>query len=259
MESIDPRAAVHEKARLAEKVEVGPFAVVGPEVIIGPGTVVSAHAVVEGRVEIGAENYIGPFTVIGGPPQHVGYRGEDTSVRIGDRNRIREYVTIHRGTVEGGGETVIGSDNFIMVGTHIAHDCKVGNRIIMANLATLGGHVVVEDDAVLGGIVGVHQHCRVGATVMVAAMARIVKDVPPYSMVGGEPPRFLGLNRVGLKRVGMSEPAKKALRQAYRLIFAKGVRLEEGLDKAQNEFGGVAEVGHLIDFIRGSERGIVRD
>jgi UDP-N-acetylglucosamine acyltransferase len=188
----------------------------------------------------------------------VDYKGEDTAVVIGDNNRIREYVTIHRGTDAGRGETRLGSDNFIMVGCHLAHDCLVGDRIIMANLATLAGHVEVGDDAVFGGFVGVHQRCRVGRVVMVAAMTKVVKDVPPYTLVGGDPPKFVGLNRVGLNRVGMGEDSKKALRKAYRMIFAKGVKLEQGLEKAESEFSGVAEVAYLLDFIRGSSRGIIR-
>jgi UDP-N-acetylglucosamine acyltransferase len=259
MSLIDPRAVIEKGAELDQSVTVGPFCHIGPRVKIGPGTVVSAHAVIEGRTMIGRDNWIGPFTCIGGPPQHVSYQGEDTAVVIGDRNRIREQVTIHRGTAQGRGETRLGSDNFIMVGTHIAHDCVVGDRVIMANLATLAGHVSVEDDAVFGGFTGVHQYCRVGRVVMIAAMTKIVQDVPPYSLVGGEPPKFVGLNRVGLKRVGMSEEVKKSLRQAYRIIFAKGEKLEQGLAKAEKELGGTAEVQHLLEFIRGSSRGIIRE
>ncbi len=259
MAGIDPMAAVDQKARIHPDAEVGPFAVVGPEVSMGPGCVIGAHAVIEGKVEMGAGNIVAPFACIGSAPQHTAYRGEPTMVKIGDRNHIREYVTVHRGTPEGGGVTEIGDDNFIMVSCHVAHDCRLGSRIVMANLCTLAGHVEVEDDAVFGGFVGVHQHCRVGSTVMVAAMARLAKDVPPYTIAGGEPPRFLGLNRVGLRRVGMEDEAKKALRKAYRVIFSKELSLEEGLAKAAEEYGGVAEVAHVIEFIRGSERGIVRD
>ena len=259
MGAIDPRAVIEKGAELDPDVTAGPFCHVGPKVRIGAGTVVSAHAVIEGRTTIGRDNWIGPFAYIGGPPQHVSYQGEDTAVVIGDRNRIREQVTIHRGTASGRGATRLGSDNFIMVGTHVAHDCIVGDRVIMANLATLAGHVVVEDDAVFGGFTGVHQYCRVGRVVMIAAMTKIVQDVPPYSLVGGEPPRFVGLNRVGLKRVGMDEEAKKALRQAYRIIFAKGVRLADGLARAEAELGATPEVRHVLDFIRGSQRGIIRE
>jgi len=146
-----------------------------------------------------------------------------------------------------------------MVGCHIAHDCVIRDGVIMANLATLAGHVEVEDDAVFGGFVALHQFSRVGRTVMVAAGTKLPRDAPPYSLVGGDPPRFVGLNRVGLKRIGMSPDTKKAIRRAYRLIFAKGVRLEQGLIRAESEFGEVPEVRHTIDFIRGSRRGIIRE
>ena len=257
MPGIDPRAVVAPGAELADDVRIGPFAVIGPEVKIGAGTEVSAHAMIEGRTVLGRDNWIGPFAYIGGPPQHVGYRGEDTGVVIGDRNRIRECVTIHRGTAQGRGETRIGSDCYIMVGSHVAHDCVVGERVIIANLTTLAGHVLVEDDVVLGGLVGVHQHCRIGCVVMVAADAKLRKDVPPYALVGGDPLVFLGLNRVGLKRVGVAEEIKVQLRRAYRLIYGEN-SLAAGLGKAEEAFGGVAEVRHVLEFFRGSKRGVIR-
>jgi len=256
---IDPRAVVSPGAELDGTVSVGPFAIIGDRVKIGAGTVVSAHACLEGRTEIGRENFIGPFTVIGAALQHTGYKGEDTSVRIGDRNHIREHVTIHRGTADGHVETVLGSDNYIMVGCHLAHDCVVGDRVTMANLATLAGHVVVEDDAVIGGFAGAHQRCRVGRGAMVGAMSKMVQDAPPYAMVGGEPVRFVGLNRVGLKRMQLTEQAKTALRRTYRIIFAPGVKLEEGLADAEKEYGDFIEVRHVVEFIKGSKRGIIRD
>lgn len=258
MTEIDPRAEVSPEAELGEGVKVGPFVTIGAGVKIGKNTEVSPHAVIEGRTVIGADNWIGPFAYIGGPPQHVAYKGEDTAVVIGDRNRVREYATIHRGTADGRGETRIGDDNFIMLGCHIAHDCVVGNRVIMANLATLAGHVVVEDDAVFGGFVAIHQYSRVGAVVMVAAGSKLSKDAPPYALVGGDPPRFIGLNRVGLKRVGMAESTRTDIRKAYRAIFSKETVLEEGLARAEADHGGSDEVKHLIEFFRGSERGVIR-
>jgi UDP-N-acetylglucosamine acyltransferase len=257
MAMIDPRAVVAPSAVLADDVSIGPAAVIGPGVKIGRGTVVSAHAVIEGRTEIGSDNWIGPFAYLGGPPQHAAYQGEDTAVIIGDRNRIREYVTVHRGTVQGHRETRIGSDCFIMLGCHIAHDCLVGSRVIMANLSTLAGHVTVEDDVVFGGFAGVHQFCRVGCVAMVAAGAKLTKDVPPYALIGGDPPTFAGLNRVGLRRVGMGEKNKVELRRAYRVIFGEK-SLEDGLKKAEGSFAGVAEVQHVIEFFRGSTRGVTR-
>lgn len=256
---IDPRAVVHEQAQLADDVEVGPFAVISGKVKIDGGTTVCAHAVIEDHVTIGRDNYIGTFAHIGGPPQHVAYKGEETTLTVGDRNRIREYVTVHRGTADGKGETVVGSDNFIMIGSHIAHDCVLGDRVILSNLATLAGHVVVEDDVVFGGFAAIHQYCRVGKVAMLAAGTKATQDVPPFSMVGGEPPRFVGLNRVGLKRVNLPEEKRTALRRAYRLIFGKSGGLEESLNQAEQEFGEVAEVLHVINFIKGSTRGVVRD
>lgn len=257
--AIDPRAVVSPGAELDPSVSVGPYAIIGDRVRIGAGTVVSAHAFLEGRTEIGRDNVIGPFCVIGSAPQHTGYKGEDTSVRIGDRNQIREHVTIHRGTADGRVETALGSDNYIMVGCHLAHDCLVGDRVTMANLATLAGHVVVEDDVVLGGFAGAHQRCRVGRGAMVAAMSRMTQDAPPYSVVGGEPVRWVGLNRVGLKRLQLSEQAKTALRRCYRIIFSPGANLEEGLADAEKEYGDFPEVQHVVRFIRESKRGIIRD
>ncbi len=259
MSGIDTRAAVADGAVIGADVKIGPFAVIGDKVVIGDGTEIGPHAVIEGLVSMGKKNKIGPFASIGTEPQHVNYKGEETRVEIGDGNRIREYSTINRGTLEGGGVTRIGNDCFIMIGCHVAHDCKVGDRVIMANLSTLAGHVEVEDDAVLGGFTAVHQHCRVGRAVMIGAGAKLSKDAPPFALVGGEPIKFAGLNRVGLRRIGMDEESRKKLRRAYRLIFKKGLSLEEGLAQAEGEFSSVPEVGHVIEFIRGSSRGVYRD
>ena len=257
MAMIDPRAVVDKGAELADDVKVGAFAVVGPKARIGPGSEVSAHAMIEGRVVIGRGNWIGPYAYVGGPPQHVGYKGEDTAVVIGDRNQIREYVTVHRGTAQGHGETRIGSECMIMLGCHVAHDCVVGDRVLMANLSTLAGHVAVDDDAVFGGFAAAHQHCRIGRVTMVAAGSKLAKDVPPYALIGDDPPVFAGLNRIGLKRVGITEETKIALRRAYRMIFG-AKSLAEGLAKAEAAFGGSAEVAHVIAFFRGSKRGVIR-
>jgi UDP-N-acetylglucosamine acyltransferase len=259
MAGIDPRAVIAAGAELEAGVTVGPFAIVGERVRIGAGTIVSAHAFIEGRVTLGRDNVIGPFVCIGTPPQHTGYKGEDTAVRIGDRNQIREYVTVHRGTADGHGETTLGSDNYLMVGCHVAHDCVVGSRVAMANLVSLAGHVEVEDDVVFGGFAGAHQRCRVGRGAMVAAMSKLVQDAPPFAMVGGDPVRFVGLNRVGLKRLKLTEETKTALRRAYRMIFAPGTGLEEGLQDAEREYGDYPEVRHVVEFIRESKRGVVRE
>ncbi len=258
MTDIHPSAIVAPEAELAESVSIGPFAVIGPGVRIRAGTKVSAHVVIEGLTEIGEENFIGPFACLGAEPQHTDYHGEPTRLVIGNRNRIREYVTIHRGTAHGRGETIVGDDNFIMVGCHIAHDCVLGNGIIMANQAQLAGHVLVEDYAVFGGLTGVHQYARVGECAMVAALSGVSLDAPPFSLVGGERARLIGLNRIGLKRKEVPPDTVQAIRRAYRMIFHSGKLLKEALEKTDAELGDVPEVKHLIQFIRTSERGVLR-
>ena len=186
------------------------------------------------------------------------YRGEETRLVIGDRNVIREYVTMHRGTARGLEETRVGSDNFIMALCHVAHDCILKDNIIMANSVQLAGHITVEDHVVFGGLAGVHQYCRVGRCSMVAGISRVPMDVPPFSLVGGSPARFVGLNRVGLRRIGLPRETTHALRQAYKIIFRSGKLLEEGLKQAQTEYGSVPEVAHVLEFIRGSQRGVIR-
>jgi UDP-N-acetylglucosamine acyltransferase len=255
---IHPTAVIHPRAELDSGVAVGPFAVIGEGVTVGAGTVIGAHVVLEGPTAIGRDNRIGPFACLGGAPQHVSYRGEPTRLRVGDRNLIREYVTLHRGTVSGRGETVVGNDNFIMIGCHVAHDCVLGNHVLMANQALLAGHVILEDHAVLGGLSGVHQYCRVGRGAMLAAISGAPMDVPPWSLVAGDRARFIGLNRVGIKRVGLSPETAHALRRAYRTIFRSHLKLEEALVEAQEEFGADPEVAHLLEFIRTSQRGVIR-
>ena len=255
---IHPSAVIHARAELAPGVSVGPYAVIGEAVKIGAGTRIGAHALLEGPTEIGRDNRIGPFAYLGAPPQHTAYRGEPTRLRVGDRNLIREYATLHRGTIQGRSETLVGDDNFIMVGCHIAHDCVVASHVTMANQTQLAGHVLIEDHAVLGAISGVHQYARVGRGAMLAGLSGAAMDVPPWSLVGGERARFVGLNRVGIKRVGLSPETANALRLAYRTIFRSGLKLEEALEEAAEEFGGDPEVAHLIEFVRASQRGVIR-
>ena len=256
--SIHPTAVVHAQAELGLGAVVGAFAVIGPGVVVGAGTEIGPHAVLEGTTVLGRQNRIGPFVCLGGPPQHTAYQGEPTRLTIGDRNVIREYVTVHRGTAQGRGETVIGHDNFLMVGAHVAHDCVVGSHVIMSNQAQLAGHVLLEDHAVIGGLSGLHQHTRMGRGAMLAALSGAPMDVPPWSLVGGERAHFIGLNRVAIKRVGLSEQTANALRRAYRTIFKSGLPLEEALVEAAEEFGGDPEVAHLIEFVRTSKRGVIR-
>lgn len=258
MVEIHPSAIVDPSCELDEGVSIGPYAVISGGVKIGKGTIIGAHTVIEGKCVIGAENKIGCFVHLGGAPQHLKYNMEETSLFIGDSNQIREFVTIHRGTLEGGGKTVIGNNNFFMVGCHIAHDCKIGNGIVMANYTQLGGHSEVFDYAVFGGLSGVHQRARVGRCVMVAALAGVSLDAPPFSLVGGERARWLGLNRVGLQRLGFSDEKVMQIRKAYRIIFSPYTLLEKGLEQASSELGDVPEVKEIIEFFKTSKRGVIR-
>ena len=259
--NIHETAVVYPGAKLDSSVVVGPYAVIEGEVRVGPDTEIGPHAVIEGRTEIGSGNKIGPFTIIGGPPQDLSYKGEPTTVKIGNNNLIREYVSIHRGTVGGGGETVIGDENMLMGYSHVAHDCLLGNNIIIANGGTLGGHVVVEDNASLGGHVGVHQFSHIGTFSYIGGVSGVTKDVPPYSIVAGTRNRMRvsGINHIGLKRNGVSSADIKKLRGAFRIIFMnQDLLLKEALEMASNEYADCELVDHLVDFIKKSKRGVVR-
>lgn len=245
-------------AQLDEDVKIGPFAVIGGHVRIGKGTVVGAHAVIEGRTTIGSENRIFQFASVGAVPQDLKYKGEESELVIGHRNRIREFVTIHLGTEGGGMVTRIGDDNLFMAYSHVAHDCRIGNSVIMANAATLGGHITLEDGVIIGGLAGIHQFCRVGRQAFVAAATLVVMDVPPYTTVQGDRARLTGLNLEGLKRSNVSPDAISGLKKAYRILFRSGLVLEEGVKRARTEVGKSPEVDYLIDFITSSGRGITR-
>lgn len=255
---IHPTAIVHPRARIEEGVEIGPYAVIGEHVNIAAGTTVGPHAVIEGWTEIGRDNRIFQFASIGAIPQDLKFRGEKSFLRIGDRNTFREFVTMHRGTEDGGGETVIGSDNLFMAYTHVAHDCRVGNKVILANVASLAGHVIVEDHAVIGGFSGVHQFVRIGCHTMIAAGSVVTQDIPPYTTAQGDRAKTVGLNLVGLKRRGFSTESVRSLKSAYRLVFRTGQRLEEALEQIDRELGDSPEAAAFADFIRNSERGIAR-
>ena len=255
---IHSTAVIHPGAVLGEGVKVGPFCVIGENVRIRRGTKIGSHVVIEGLTEIGESNYIAQFASLGAPPQDLKYRGEPTHLRIGDRNIIREYVTMHRGTVTGRSITEVGDDNLFMVGVHLPHDCKIGNKVIIANATHLGGHVTVEDGAVIGALVGIHQFARVGAVAMVAAKAGVPKDVPPYTIAAGDRATLFGLNKVGLERVGISPKSKASLKKAYRIIFQSSLQLNEAIKKVREEVEPCKEVVHLLEFIETSERGILR-
>lgn len=262
MPTIHPTALVDAGAEIAADVEIGPFALIGPKVRIGSATRIGAHAVVTGRTRIGSGNRIHPFSVIGGEPQDKKYGGEDTALEIGDRNVIREYCTLHVGTVQDGGVTRIGSDNWIMAYVHIAHDCQVGDHTVFANNAQLAGHVQVGDWAVLGGYTGAHQFVRIGAHVMTGISSVVLQDVPPYTLVAGNPARPHGINVEGLRRRGFDAARIGALRAAYRLLYRSGHTLDQARDALSDLVGeqpaAAADLGLLQAFLEQPGRGIVR-
>jgi len=255
---IHATAIIHPSAQLDAGVSVGPFTVIGEQVKIGAGTQVGAHVVIERWTEIGRDNQIFQFASVGAGPQDLKYKGEETWLVIGDRNRIREFATLHRGTTDGGGRTVVGSDNLFMAYSHVAHDCLVHNRVVMANAATLAGHVEVEDNAILGGLVAVHQFCRVGCHTMISGGALSAQDIPPYTIAQGDRAKTIGINLVGLKRRGFSEETIRGIKNAYRLVFRSGLRLEEALERVELESGTISEVRHFTTFIKESQRGVAR-
>jgi UDP-N-acetylglucosamine acyltransferase len=255
---IHPTAIIHPGASLAADVQVGPYAIIGEHVTIGPGCWVGPHAVIEGWTEIGRDNRIFQFASVGAIPQDLKFRGEQSWLRIGDRNTIREFVTMHRGTADGGGETVVGNDNLLMAYAHVAHDCRVGNRVILANGATLAGHVQVDDHAILGGLSAAHQFTRIGCHTMVSGGAMVAQDIPPYTIAQGDRAKTIGLNIIGLQRRGFSEETIRGIKRAYKLIFRSGLRLEEALEKITAEIEMSPDLQIFVQFIRNSERGIAR-
>jgi UDP-N-acetylglucosamine acyltransferase len=255
---IHPTAIIHPGAFLAADVQVEPYVVIGEHVSVGPGCWIGPHAVIEGWTEIGRDNRIFQFASVGAIPQDLKFRGEQSWLRIGDRNTIREFVTMHRGTADGGGETLIGHDNLFMAYAHVAHDCRVGNRVILANGATLAGHVQVDDHAILGGLSAAHQFTRIGCHVMVSGGAMVTQDIPPYTIAQGDRAKTIGLNLIGLQRRGFSEQTIRGIKRAYKLIFRSGLRLEEALEKIATDVETSPELQGFVEFIRNSERGIAR-
>ena len=248
--SVHPTAIVDDGAELGAGVEIGPFCIVGPRARLGEGTRLISNVVIEGDTRLGADCVVHPFAVLGAPPQHLAHRGEDTRLEIGDRNVLREHVTMHAGTVMGGGVTKVGSDGLFMVNTHVAHDCVVGDRVAMANNASLGGHVQVGDFVFVGGLAGVHQHTRIGRYSFVGASAMVTKDVIPYGSVWGNHAHLEGLNLVGLKRRGFSRAAIGDLRSAFRLLFGPEGTFQERVEDTARVFAANAEVMEIVAFIR---------
>lgn len=255
---IHPTAIVHEGAQVADNVEIGPYAIIGEHVSIGSGTTIGPHTVIEGWTEIGCDNRIFQFASIGAAPQDLKYRGEKALLKIGDRNTVREFATLHRGTADGGGETVVGNDNLFMAYSHVAHDCILGNQVILANGATLAGHVEVDDFAILGGLCAVHQFTRIGSHVMISGGSMVTQDVPPFSIAQGDRAKTVGINQIGLKRRGFSDEAVRGIKQAYKLIFRSGLRTEEALEQIAKEIKDCPEVEKFSEFVRNSARGVAR-
>jgi len=255
---IHPTAIVSDGASVGEGSSVGPYCVIGAGVVIGRDCDIGPHAVLEGPMRMGDGNRVFQFASIGSPPQDAKYRGEPTRLEIGDRNTFRESVTVHRGTVRGGGITRIGDDGLYMAYSHVAHDCIIGNHVIMANAAALAGHVAIEDYAIVGGLVAIHQHTRIGESAMLGGGAMVVMDVVPFCTAVGDRARLAGPNLVGLKRRGLGDEGLKAVRSAYRILFQSKLRLEDALVRLRSEFSGSREVSHMVRFIEGSQRGICR-
>jgi UDP-N-acetylglucosamine acyltransferase len=255
---IDPRAVIDKTAEIAEDVEIGPFSVIGADVHIDSGTKIASHVVIKGPISIGKDNKIYQFASIGEDPQDRKYAQEITRLEIGDRNTIREFVTLHRGTQQDHGVTRIGHDNLFMAYTHVAHDCIVGNKVVMANGASLAGHVRLGNHAILGGFTLVHQFTQIGEYSFSAMGSAITQDVPPFVMVGGRPTRPHGINSVGMERNGISPEVVRKIRKAYKLLYKSNLRLEDAIEEIEDIAGESDEVSLMVSFLRNVTRGILR-
>lgn len=252
------RVIIDPSAKIGANVEIGPWTTIGANVEIGEGTRIGSHVTIKGPTKIGKNNHIYQFNSIGEDPQSLHEDKEETALEIGDDNVIREFCTLHRGTVEGGGITRVGSRNFLMAYCHIAHDCHVGSDIIFANNASLSGHVTVDDFATFGGFSAVHQYCQIGSYCFVAGATSVVKDIPPYVLVSGHPAKVYGLNLVGLKRKGFDDEKLAALRKAYSIIYRQGLKIQNALDQLESMLPDHPHIQRLIDALNNSTRGIVR-
>ena len=257
--SIHPTAIVDPQARIAGSADIGPYCIVGAEVEIGPRTSLMAHVYLEGPTWIGEDNVFFPYSTVGVAPQDLKYKGERAETRIGDRNRIREFVTIHRGTEGGGLVTSIGSDSLLMAYTHVAHDVHIGDRTVLANAVTLGGHVTVGDWAIIGASTGVHQFCRVGRHAIIGGYSVVTQDVLPFSnTVSQREIKVYGANRVGLERRGFETAVVEALQTAFRLLTRSQLNTSQAVERIRAEVPATAEVDELIEFIGASERGVIK-
>ena len=259
MPEIHPTAVISPQASLADDVAVGSYAVIEGNVVLGEGVKIDHHATVTGDTTLHAGCHVYPYALVGTDPQDLKFKGGRSELVVGRNTVIREYVTISRGTPTGGFVTRVGDHCFLMAYCHVAHDCQLGNQIIMANAATLAGHIVIEDQAIIGGLAAIHQFCRIGAFAMIAGMAGVSQDVPPYCLASGNHSRLHGLNLIGLRRQGFSRETIKVLKEVYRILFrTPGLGLAPAMEEVERQYARFPEVVHMLEFIRGSERGICR-
>jgi UDP-N-acetylglucosamine acyltransferase len=258
MTFIHPTAIVSEDAVIGRDCSIGPFSTIGPRVELGDRVKIESHTVIDGITKIGEDTVIFPFVSIGLAPQDLKYGGEETETQIGAGNHIREFVTIHRGTAGGGGLTKIGDENLFMAQAHVAHDCVVGNEVIMANAATLAGHVEIADRANIGAYSGIHQFCKIGREAFVGGYSVVVKDAMPFAVIQGNHAKCYGLNRVGMKRRGYSRETIKSLNRAFHFLLSSKLNTTQALEKIEAEITGIEEVDLLVAFIKDSGRGVVK-
>lgn len=258
LREIHETAVVHPNAQIGRNVIVGPYSVIGENVVIGDNCVIGSHVLIEGWTNIGSGNRFFHGASIGCEPQDLKFQGEKSYLFIGDNNTFRENVTISRGTEGGGGETRIGNNNLIMAYCHVAHDCQLGNHIIMSNSTSLAGHVTVEDRVVIGGMSGIHQFTKIGKMVMIGGCSKIVKDIPPFVLVDGNPAKVSGINAVGLRRNGIAPEVRDEIKKAYRILYRSNLIVSRAVEQMEQELQGGAEIDHFIRFLRNAERGILR-
>ena len=255
MTQIHSTAVIHPRAQIGADCRIGPYCVIGEHVVLGERCQLHSHVVIDGHTTLGCDNQIFPFASIGLQTQDLKWKGGVTRLLIGDRNTFRESVTIHSATSDGDA-TIVGSDNHILAYSHIAHDCRLGNHIIMSNVGTLAGHVTVGDYAIVGGLAAIHQFCRIGTMSMIGGCSKIVQDVPPYMIVDGNPGETRTVNKIGIERNGVSEEAQDALRRAFKILFREGLTISNAVVKIEADLPPLPEVKHLLDFARTSERGL---
>ncbi|MCX7970193.1 MAG: acyl-ACP--UDP-N-acetylglucosamine O-acyltransferase [Negativicutes bacterium] len=255
---IHDSAVIHASARLGVDVCVGPYAVIGENAVIGDHCEIMAHAVIEANTVMGNGNKVFPGAVIGAEPQDLKFRGESSCVVIGDNNRFRECMTVNRATGEGG-KTIIGSGCLFMAYTHVAHNCLIGNNVVLANSVALAGHIEVDDRVVIGGLAGVHQFVKIGRNAMIGGASKVVHDVPPFVIADGRPAKVCGLNSVGLSRAGMSRDVRQQIKQAYKILYRSGLSLSEAIAVMEQELEMIEEIEQMLRFLRNAERGICRE